>query len=323
MPRRDRRSPARTLTRLTAFAGTLWLAVGCAPDGTDDPMTVTPLDPATAPHVAVDRFSADAGTLMVRDADNGLPGPDEAIDFDAGAPFVTHGLGPEGMAVTYYNFDVQPTAPAPIWVLFREGEDTPVAGQLNIVDAVPGDAGYSDFWRVNKVSVPADYVANTLTSRQDVVDAGLTVEPLDTLVNCPVVPAGSTATLRGGSEGTGLVQGWYRDQVVHYFSFEEAPLSVSGGASVPVSPIYVTFNVNPDVEGGGPGSGFVTEASSDQTHNVLATVPGDAGYSPLWSVNVYDNAAFDDVDDLSSAAMAAQLGMGVATVNCPVVAVSP
>ncbi len=91
---------------------------------------------------------------------------------------------------------------------------------------------------------------------------------------------------------------------------------------VPLSPIYVTFNVNPDEDGGGPASGFVTEEGSTQTHNVVATVPGDEGYSPLWLVNVYDNAAFDSVSDLETAMDAEQLAAGVATVNCPVVSVA-
>ncbi|AZH27093.1 hypothetical protein [Haloplanus aerogenes] len=287
--------------------------------GMDDSMGGEPMDPDTSPRVEIDRFSEDAGMLMVRTADNGLPGPDEAIDFDQG-PFVTRGLGPDGAPVTYYNFDVQSTTPAPIYVLFHEGEDTPVEGQLNVVDVVPGDDGYNDFWQVHRVTVPEDYVANTVTSRHDIQAAGYDVSATETLVNCPVVPDGSTATMRLGDDPTGLVEGWYQGQVVSYFQFTEAPLTAAGG-SVPVSPIYVAFNTNPGEDGGGPASGFVTEAGSDRTHNVVATVPGDDGYSPLWSVNVYDNADFDRVSDLASATDAELLAGGVATVNCPLVAV--
>jgi hypothetical protein len=280
-------------------------------------MTEGPMAPMEAPRVAVDRFSEAAGTLMVRTEENGLPGPNEPIDFDQ-APFLTKGLGPDGGPVAYYNFDVQPTAPAPIYVLFREGEDTPVDGQLNVVDVVPGDEGYNDFWHVHRVSVPASYEANTVTSRQDIEDASYETTATETLVNCPVVPHGSTASMRAGDGDAGLVEGWYRGQVVSYFEFTEAPLTTTG-ESVPVSPIWVTFNVNPGEDGGGPPSGFVTEADGDRTHNVLATLPGDEGYSPLWLVNVYDNADFDAVSDLASAMEAEQLASGVATVNCPVV----
>lgn len=274
-------------------------------------------DPATAEVVPVDRFSADAGMLMVRDGSNGLPAANEPVNFDQ-APFITKGLAPDGKVVEYYNFDVQPTTPAPIYVLFKEGESKPVDGQLNIIDVIPGDAGYNDFWQVVKVNVPADYVANTVASYADVVSNGYTTETTDMLVNCPVVPKGSTASKNLNGNGNTLTMGWYKDKVVYYFSFEEKALS---GTSVPLSPIYVTFNINPDMTGGGPASGFVTEMSSDQTHNVVATIPADAGYSPLWSVNVYDNADFANVMNLSDAQMANILATGVATVNCPVVAI--
>jgi len=294
---------------------------GMGDDGmtTDDGMgTGEPMNPADAERVTVDRFSEAAGTLMVRSEANDLPGPGEPVDFDQ-APFLTKGLGPDGGHVSYYNFDVQPTTPAPIYVLFREGEDSPVADQLNVVDAVPGDDGYNDFWQVTKVTVPEDYRANTGTSLADLQDAGYPMEPTPTLVNCPVVPAGSTATMRAGDSQTGLVDGWYRGQVVSYFQFTEGPLQVSGG-SVPLSPIYVAFNANPGTEGGGPASGFATEMDSDRTHNVVATLPGDDGYSPLWLVTVYDNADFEAVSDLDAANSATILDSGVATVNCPIVA---
>ena len=302
---------------LALAAAALLVTAACSDD---DPTGPQPLDPDTAPVVSVDRFSDAAGTLFVRSENPDLPGPDAPIDMDT-APFITDGLGPDGGLITYYNFDVQSTTPAPIYVLFREGESEPVSGQLNIVDVIPGDAGYNDFWHVQKVTVPADYTANTITSFQDIMDGGYTIEPQPVLVNCPVVPEGSTADLRGGmGEDTGLIRGWYRDQVVHYFSFEEAPLAPTGDPHmVPTSPIYVSFNINPGETGGGPPSGFMTEMGSDQTHNVTATIPGDATYSPLWLVNVYDNADFDTVSDLTTAQAANILATGVATPNCPVV----
>jgi hypothetical protein len=303
---------------LSVFLSLPAAAAGCGNDDGSDPVVH---DPDTAAHVDVDRFSESAGHLQVRTPENGLPGPNEPIDFDV-EPFITRGLGPLGESVRYYNFDVQPLGPAPIYVLFREGESTPVTGQLNIVDVIPGDAGYTDFWQVMKVTVPADYKANTVASVDEIEDAGYEIEPTPTIVNCPVVPEGSTARLRVGNGNALLQRGWYQGMIVHYFSFEEAPLQVSGG-QVPVAPIYVTFTKNP-AEGdatSGPASGFVTEGDTDQTHNVLTALPGDAGYSPLWSVNVYDHQAFDLVTDLASVQNETQvsvLATGVAIVNCPV-----
>jgi hypothetical protein len=293
-------------------------ATGC--DGGD--AAPTPHDPRTAEQVEVDRFSEAAGHLQVRTAENGLPGPNQPIDFDK-EPFITRGLGPNGESVRYYNFDVQPLAPAPIYALFREGESTPVEGQLNVVGVIPGDPGYNDFWLVHKVIVPEDYVANTVASVDEILDAGYEIEPTTDLVNCPIVPLGSTANLRLGNENAGLVQGWYEGRIVHYFHFGEASLAPANGI-VPAAAIYVTFNKNPDDAdpSSGPASGFVTEGDTDQTHNVLTALPGQAGYSPLWSVWVYDNAAFDSVTNLASVKDAPDvqvLAEDVALVNCPVV----
>ena len=279
------------------------------------------VDPDTAMKASIDRFSMDAGHLFVRDTTNNLPGPNMPINMDM-EPFSSMGLGPNGEFSTYYNFDVQPTTPAPIFVLFRQGEPMPVDGQLNIVGVIPGDPGYNDFWQVNKVTVPSNYVANTIVSTAQIISGGYPIEVTDMLVNCPIVPDSSTAMMRYNSgQDTGLHSGWYDSTVVYYFNFSEAPLMVDGNGMVPLSPIFVTFNINPGEPGGGPPSGFMTD-STGRTHNVPATLPGDAAYSPLWEVYIYDNADFNMVHDLASAQNANILVMGAADVNCPIVQVS-
>jgi alcohol dehydrogenase (cytochrome c) len=281
-----------------------------------------PLNPDQAPIAAVDRFSDKAAHLQVRTADNHLPGPNNPVDFDTG-PFVTQGLSPTtGKPVRYYNFDVQGTTPAPIYVLYREGEDKPVADQLDIIDSLPGEEGYNDFRQVWKVRVSKDYLANSISDATTLLNAGYKMEQTDTLRNMPVVPDKSRARMRLKGESTEQHRAWYRGQIAKYFSFEEATLSVAGN-NVPLSPIYVTFNVNPGDPSGGPASGFRTEPNSEQTHNVPATLPGDTGYSPLWLVAVYDNADWPSVRNLDTAYKAKVLAPGVATVNCPIVFVGP
>lgn len=308
------RSTVVRMRHWVTVAGLAALVLGC-----DDDLMARPVDPRPAPKASIDRFSDAAGRLFRRSANPALPGANQAINMDQ-APFITHGLGPAGQRVRYYNFDVMPVNPAPIYVLFRDGETQPVAGQPNIVDVIPGDANYSDFWRVVRVTVPQNYVANTITSRAQIVAAGYAMQETTTLVNCPIVPEGSTASQGGGAEG--LTRGWYKGQVVFYFNFGEAPLTSTAIGEVPTSPIFVTFNVNPDLPNGGPPSGFRTETGTVQTHNVVATLPGQSGYSPLWAVLPYDNAAFDVVNDLGSAAAARGFPMA-AYVNCPIVLVQP
>ena len=282
--------------------------------------TPQPLNQKTAPVVSVDRFSSAAGTLQVRTATNGLPAANAPVSFDV-PPFITVGYGPTGQVVQYYNFDVQSTTPAPIYMLYWEGDTTAVAGQANIIDVLPGTAGYNDFWQIHKVTVPTSYVANTVTSYQQLVAAGYTITPTTTLVNCPVVPAGSTANKQyGSSSPSSLVQGWYKDSVVYYFSFLESPLATTSTGLVPTAPIWVTFNINPGNSGGGPPSGFMEVSGTMQTHNVISVLPGVAGYSPLWGVSIYNNSAFASVSNSSTAQAAPTIGPGP-NVNCPVVVV--
>jgi hypothetical protein len=276
----------------------------------------TPIDPAKAPIAAVDRFSDKAAHLQLRTPNNHLPAPNQPVDFDSG-PFITQGLSPKtGKPVRYYNFDVQTTMPAPVYVLYREGENRPVEGQLDIIDTLPGGKDYNDFRQVWKVTAPRDYVANTIVDATALKASGYKMEQTPTLRNMPVVPDKSTARMRLNGESVELHSAWYQGQVTKFFSFDEVSLS---GNSVPVSPIYVTFNINPGQPNGGPGSGFKTEPRSDQTHNVPATLPGDQGYSPLWLVAVYDNADFPEVHDLSTVLKAKVLAPAAATVNCPIV----
>lgn len=289
------------------------LAAGCADDAAPDV-----LDPDLAPVLAVDRFSDAAGTILRRSLDPTLPGPDQPIDLDQ-PPFLIRGLGPGGEPLTFYNLDAKARAPVPVYRLHRAGETAGVPGQLNLFDYVPGQHGYNDLWRVIDVEVPADYVANSVTSTRELNRRGYPFTPTQQLVNCPMVPAGSVARLRQGIAGPELRRGWYEDHVVYYVTFEEAPV-VAGEGGIPTSPIHVAYRIDPGQPGGGPLSGFRTEPATGRTHNVAATLPADDGYSPLREVLVYGGAAFDGVHDLASAVAAPHLDGEGLLLNLPVVA---
>ena len=307
----------RALSTLTISA-ILLLIFSCSK--THSKPGASPKNPDNAEIVSIDRFSADAGHLQVRNASNGLPAANASVNFDNG-PFITIGLTSDGKIASYYNFDIHPSTPAPIYVLYKKNQSQQVQGQLNIVNVIPGDKDYNDFWQVNKVTVPDDYVANTVTSLQEIMNAGWQIEETNQLVNCPIVPKGSTASLRFSGTDNGLTRGWYNGRVVYYFNFSEKALQVTSSGEIPIASIYVSFNVNPGETGGGPTSGFMTEPGSSQTHNVVTVVPTDAAYSPLWKVIVYDNKEFNIVNNFSSLAGATILVPDAGDVNCPIVAI--
>jgi hypothetical protein len=276
-----------------------------------------PVDPDKAPMAAVDRFSDAAGTLLKRSADTRLPGPNEPIDFDTPSLSIL-GLTPTGEPSLYYHLDVQSTTPAPVYVLYREGEDKPVADQLDILDTLPGEKGYNDFHQLWKIWVPNDYVANTITDAATLLQTGYKTEKTDKLLNMAVVPDKSRARIRFNGGSPELQRAWYQGQVAKFFLFDEAPLSVSGD-KVPLSPIYDGFTINPGEPNG--GTQFCTDPGSIQTHNVVGTVPGDKAYSPLWLRVVYDSAACASVHNLDTALKAKVIPAEVLTINCPIVSI--
>jgi hypothetical protein len=299
--------------RLVVLSTAVWFAVS---SGSARP-EFQPKDPDQAPIATVDRFSDAAGTLLKRSADNHLPGPNEPINFDT-PPFNVWGLSPAGEPALYYHLDVKSTTPVPVYILYREGEDMPVQEQLDIIDTLPGEQGYNDFRQVWKVWVPKDYVANTITDASMLQQAGYKIEKTDKLLNMAVVPDKSRARVRFNGGHPELQRAWYRGEVAKFFLFDEAPLSVSWD-SVPVSPIYDGFTINPGQPGG--EKEFCTDPNSTQTHNVVATMPGDKAYSPLWLRVVYDSAACASVHNLETALQAKKVAANVLFINCPMVSV--
>jgi hypothetical protein len=214
-------------------------------------------------------------------------------------------------AVVYYDFgmnspvDGAAVVSAPIWAFITgmDGDGNPVFvdGQHNIVDVVPGDAGYSDLWEVNLVVVPEDYEANSITSADEVEDVGHEVMKPGLFVNCPIVPEGSTF-----ENGEALVQGWYRGDPVFYPDF-----GPNQPAAIPIWAFITGMNAD--------GSPQFVEGQN----NIIDALPGDAGYSAFWQVNL---VVVDDSYEANSITSAADVMASdyevMATelvVNCPVV----
>ena len=152
-----------------ALAGCATSGGGMAKSGMAPAMA---MDPMKSEHAAIDRFGA-AAHLQMRDAMNHLPGAEPAGRLRQAAvrhdrPGTARGDG----HVLQFRCPVHDTLRRSTSCTAR-GRCEPVAGQLNIVDVVPGEMGYNDFWRVNKVTVPSDYVANSVGSLQAIKDAGV------------------------------------------------------------------------------------------------------------------------------------------------------
>ena len=217
-------------------------------------------------------------------------------------------------AVEYYDFggnssiegSVVNTAPIYVFVHGFNADGSPqfVEGQHNVVDVVPGEDDYSDLWQVMLVTVPGGYEPDSITSKAELDAAGYVVTATDMLVNCPIVPKGTT--LEGGED---LVQGWHDGEEVFYPDF---------GLNIAIAIPIWAFITGMDDQG---NPQFVEGQS-----NIIDSVPGDSGYSAFWRVILV--TVSEDYEPNSIRSAADVLASGLTTtvtdlvVNCPVTLVA-
>lgn len=203
----------------------------------------------------------------------------------------------KGRAVKYLDFGVVKLKPgnkvAPIWVV-----ENGAPGQGNIIDVAPGDAGYTPLWRVVMVKFAAGATPRVLKSASDVRAAraagDVTLKQTAIVVNCPVLGFGQKEVL-GFDDG---------DTVAY---LDLGPVKLRPGNRV--APIWV-------VENGAAGQ-----------RNVIDVVPGDKGYTPLWSVVMVKFApgvtprVVRSAKEIKAAQAAGDVTLKRTTivVNCPVI----
>ena len=246
------------------------------------------------------------GYLLGRPAPLTPPGPVSGLTRPNTIPRVDGWY--RNASVSYLDYGPQSNVAVPILAFFQAASpSTPVAGQRNIIDTIPGQPGYNDFWRVYKVLAPSSYVANSIRSLAEAVASGYMIEATNVVVNCPVV--NPNATIAGSSAAP--VAGWYRNRDVFYF--DEGTRSPAAGSVVQDAPIYAFFHSD-----GTPVSG---------QRNVIDVLPGAAGYSDLWRVvkvvvdATYTANSLKDARSILAARDAGQVNLETTDiyVNCPVV----
>jgi hypothetical protein len=213
--------------------------------------------------------------------------------------------------------------------LFMNGVEgpNPFGFQMNVLDSTLGDPGYSPLWRHTFVTWNRGVEPRELTSEEEIIEAeaagDVTLERSDLVVNCPVLPEGQTSFP--------IVTGFADDSLVDYTLQEisdpmvadmmrgltDYPLElVESLSGVPqAANLYLFMN---GLEGPNP-FGFQM--------NVIDTVPGDDGYSPLWLHTFVEWAQGAEPRELTSedaileAEAAGELTLETTelVINCPVV----
>ncbi|TNF37507.1 MAG: hypothetical protein EP329_02975 [Deltaproteobacteria bacterium] len=216
----------------------------------------------------------------------------------------------DGAPVRFWDFGPTTPVAAPIWFIveddpegsFSSGDRTfaPV-GQLNVVDAVPGDPAYGPFWEIILVPVTDRWDGEVFASAQAIdagVAAGLLEPPiaLPLAVNCPIV-APETRLDRGPDQDPKAPSpGYYRGVIVTYFAFDIAPLDAAG--EVATAPVYELRR-----EGGEPldegvrGVDITGDGDHVDSNDLFAAPRGEDAYTGLVTpVDVVVRADYASID---------------------------
>lgn len=274
------RPPARRVRERTRA---LWVALALLATGCLDPLVGDAVEreslllPAGTP---VPALETDAALAAHVDANDGV---DRLVPRLSAFAY--------GERVWYWTFGPAPVEPLPIYYLV--GDDGAGGemrlGHPGIVDALPGDAGYSPFWRVFHVRTTAIYAGEVISSvaaLQEARAAGL-VEPARATggyVNCPIVHADVRLETGGGAEPKAPDVLYCDGHAASVFGFGPV-LSLDAYGLVPVAPVYVLRR-----EGGEPlseplrGVDMTGDGDTLDSNNVFAVARDEAGYTPLWQV---------------------------------------
>lgn len=96
----------------------------------------------------------------------------------------------DGDDLTAFNFGQNTDLSAPIYVLVEGFDDEGNASRIDhkvLIKQMHDDEGYSDFWQVNFVVVPADTPPDTYRDVDDIDEAGFEIIPTENIINCPAI----------------------------------------------------------------------------------------------------------------------------------------
>jgi hypothetical protein len=96
----------------------------------------------------------------------------------------------DGEELTAFNFGQNPDKSAPIYVLIEGFDDE--GGSIRIdhgtlINRMHDDEGYSDFWQVHFVLVPADTPRSAYRDADELFEAGFEIIPTNRVINCPAI----------------------------------------------------------------------------------------------------------------------------------------
>ena len=160
--------------------------------------------------------------------------------------------------------------------------------QPPIIDVLPGDPGYTPWWRMIMYTVTDLWDGEVFTSRA-AVDAGertgLLEGPNTTnrIVNAPVaVP--NVRAFDGERLAVRTSTIWYRDFAAHWIPFNQGTRVDPSERQMPMLPVYVLRRIQETVplDEFGSGVDLTGDGRLNDSNNIFAAALGTPEYTPLW-----------------------------------------
>ena len=213
-----------------------------------------------------------------------------------------------GERIWYWLFGEAGEQPMPAWVLC-EPTGTGACERIDhpyVIDAVPGDEGYSPFGQIHRVRVTPEYAGELLTSREAIEEAvalGLVEEPVKRLehMHCPVVHPDVRVEV-GPDEWTTPGPVYYRGTEARCFDFSATRAygqTVGVEERVLVRNVYVLTREGEDapLSESMRGMDLTGDGDTNDSNQIFGVGLSDADYTPLWRmVTVTVPAAYGSID---------------------------
>lgn|GEM_PF-995616 len=201
-----------------------------------------------------------------------------------------------GARIWHWDLGPASVTPIPLYILVEKNEQgyiatpqgnfAPLVTHPTLIDAVPGDPGYTPWWIVVLWPVTELYAGQVIGSFEAMDEArrqGLVGDPitLPLAANCPVVLPETLLEMAPGDPSVVVppYPTYYRGRQTNYFNF--APVFMQG-ATVPVTPVYVLRR-----QGSEPlsepwrGVDMTRDGDLRDSNDLFATAPGDLTYSGM------------------------------------------
>lgn len=187
--------------------------------------------------------------------------------------------------------------------------------QRPVFDVIPGDGGYSPWWRITIVRTTSKYNGERIWSRE-AIDAGVRIgilePPEDTpvVITAPIVRRNARIQVDPNGATVEPTWGWYRNERVSLVIFDSNIDVPTDTRRMPRAPVYVLSRINESR----PLFEYATGIDLDNdgllrsSNNIFTANNGQPGYTPMWyPIGVRTTENYVSIDTVAGSTLAVGL----------------